>query len=125
MFKRITFAFIIVIVFIIGFNNKIKANFEYKINYYFNNKLSDNSYYYEQDSKNYPVFEGFTFKDEVIKDKTINLYYETKEINIIINGNGGHYNGLEEITVKTIKYGETYVHNPLEINKYIFTKEGY
>lgn len=125
MFKRITFAFIIVIVFIIGFNNKIKANFEYKINYYFNNELSDNSYYYEQDSKNYPVFEGFTFKDEVIKDKTINLYYETKEINIIINGNGGHYNGLEEITVKTIKYGETYVHNPLEINKYIFTKEGY
>lgn len=124
MFKRITI--ILVLLFsVFYFSEEIDANLEYEINFYFDNNISKTSYFYEVGSKNYPLFEGYTFKDEITIENAINLYYETTKIKVIINGNGGLFDGEEEIIIKEIDYGETYLHNPVEINKHIFKKDGY
>lgn len=104
---------------------KISAD-EIKVNYYLDGELSlEIDAYYEIGSDVYPNIEGYEFKNKTYINGEINLYYETKKIKIIINGNGGLYNGLEEVVIGEINYGEEYLHNPLIINEYIFEKEDY
>lgn len=115
-------------------NNIIKAEEDYKVEYYFQDENNEDIYnqsekdvYYNPklDEDTYPTFEGYDFKKEEIDNNIYKLYYDIKIITITIDGNGGTINGEESIILKK-KYNEKFIYYKDLYNKgYEIKKENY
>ena len=112
-------------------NNIIKAEEDYKVEYYFQDENNEDIYnqsekdvYYNPklDEDIYPTFEGYDFKKEEIDNNIYKLYYDIKIITITIDGNGGLYNNQGYYKIYK-KYGEVLSYKDLE--NITFEKTGY